>query len=250
MVTLKTLVCKIACHRYICYLIRWVFKNKIPHQNSRIETPTFGDSKVCGLLFWGLYERDEVILISRYLNGNAPIIELGSSIGAVSCILGNKIEIGQELICVEANPQLIALLTRNIELNCPGKTARILHGAIHYGPNHLVNFSVGETNLTSKVEVASGPSGSLVPVLKLSDIVSSRKFTEFTLICDIEGAEIEILKEDSKVFEHCVMLIIELHVTSYRGSEFPVFALIDLIHELTPLRRIAQRGDVCVFTRP
>jgi hypothetical protein len=49
------------------------------------------------------YEKDEINMISKYFNKNDYVLELGSCLGIVSCLLSN---LSNHVISIEANPEL------------------------------------------------------------------------------------------------------------------------------------------------
>jgi len=54
----------------------------------------------------------------------------------------------------------------------------------------------------------------------LSFFLNENKINDYVLVCDIEGAEIYILKEDINSLKNCRQIIIELHDTHY--GDMPV----------------------------
>jgi hypothetical protein len=75
-----------------------------------------------------------------------------------------------------------------------------------------------------------------VPSVRLGDLVSSRGFTNFTLICDIEGQEYEMVEREPKALKTAGMIIMETHpriigedkVASMKASLFELgFELLD-----------------------
>src|ERR1700722_14889072 len=79
------------------------------------------------------YETSERDAIRKYLNPKLPVIELGSAIGVISCLVNRRLVSPERHVAIEANPALIPVLQENRELNGCGFT--VLHRAISYdGP--------------------------------------------------------------------------------------------------------------------
>ncbi len=67
-------------------------------------------------IFWGIYERSEISLIKKFINKEAPVIELGASIGAASLAIVNSVS-NQNVVSIEANPRLIPNLLNTKKIN-------------------------------------------------------------------------------------------------------------------------------------
>ena len=199
-------------------------------------------------LFWGFYEGDEVSFVRKYLPSDRDVIELGSSLGVVTSHIARKLELNRRLICVEANQALIPEAKRNVSINAPQGNVRFIHGAIDYSHSGTtVEFSVEESQ-TSRVGGASA-TVEKIERYELSAILSENEIDEFSLVCDIEGAEKGLLTSDSAALIRCGMVIIELHASTIDGIE-------DLAHSFSTLGFVTKarsgifgRGAVFVFER-
>ena len=70
------------------------------------------------LFLLGGYERAERELLKAHLDRSRPVVELGGSVGVVACVTKNKLLRNRhEHIVVEANPELINVLTANRDRN-------------------------------------------------------------------------------------------------------------------------------------
>ncbi|QNP29908.1 FkbM family methyltransferase [Cylindrospermopsis curvispora] len=242
----KRVVSYFICHPLVNWTIGIIFQNLIPHQGSRILVPP-GGGKLKSYLFFGLYESAEIRMINKYLPVNMDVIELGSSIGGVSCVLAKKLSPQNKLICVEANPNLLNLLAKNLTVNAPEKKTKIINGAVTYNGLDEVSFSISHCPLSSSL--GEGDTALLVPAIQLKDIIQSEDLTDYTLVCDIEGAEVEIIFNDTESLLACKLAIFELHATTYENKHFDVDNLIKLIESRTLLRLISRYGCVCTFAR-
>jgi hypothetical protein len=99
-------------------------------------------------LYFGLYEREETDLVRSYLPRDEPVIELGGSIGVVSCLTNKLLECPEDHVVVEANPVLIPTLERNREQN--GCRFAIEPAAAAYGTER-VDFGVTDCFITGSV---------------------------------------------------------------------------------------------------
>lgn len=242
----KKIVGAIILHPAVGRLIGWVFGNRIPHRGQRIAVAPDGDPVVNAVLFWGIYESAELRYVLQYLDGSTDVVELGSSIGGVSCVVATRIG-DKRLVCVEANSSLLGLLRQNLDVNAPGKTVEIVHGAVDYSGKDHIEFSIGSSNLSSHV----GSEGNVerVPTLTLASIKTRYGIGDYALVCDIEGAEAAVFDQDREALQSCQTIIIELHTVTYDGISYDPDMLIDMIARNTGMTLVARYGEVCVFRR-
>ena len=161
-----------------------------------------------GLLVLGSYETYERYIIHKYLPIHEPVIELGASIGVVSCIVNSRLTRPNQHVVVEANPALIPTLKKNRELN--GSQFTIIEAALGYGSDSLTFFSNGLSLLGS---IFHGGGQKLeVPTKTLQAIAEKAGFQHFTLISDIEGSEIGLIEHEMAfIREHVGWILIETH---------------------------------------
>jgi FkbM family methyltransferase len=171
----------------------------------RIDSPLISNSLKSRMLY-GRYERTERELLRRHLVPSMPVIELGGGIGAVACIVNNRLENRRSHIVVEANRLMLPLISTNRDAN--GAQFELVHGAIAYTGTH-VSLKTGEDLLASQTQSTEGGD---VPVVHLEELVEKQQFARCTLICDIEGAEIELVDREIATLQSCVaMIVIEEH---------------------------------------
>jgi len=119
---------------------------------------------------------------------------------------------------VEANPALIPVIQNNLEKN--GIKNCAVFNYILATSDEQFYFVSGDDNTTGYVTVAPEPNAVKVRSLSLSFFLNENKINDYVLVCDIEGAEIYILKEDINSLKNCRQIIIELHDTHY--GDMPV----------------------------
>jgi FkbM family methyltransferase len=234
----------------VCRFLRVVFNNRIPHRGSRIEVPPCASGlSGAASLFWGIYESAELRFIDRYLDGAVDVVELGSSIGAVSCVIARKLRADRRLICVEGNPNIIEVLKRNIANNSLGLRTKVIHGAVSYSNQGTVRFSIGSDHLTSRLaHSARAVQTCEVPEVTLSELLRHNEIKLYDLVCDIEGGELAILRSDTEALERCRLLIVELHDMHENGVVTTPQAMVALIEARTKLTLLARYGNVFVFS--
>lgn len=245
----KNAAAAVLCHPLVGRLLGALWGHRIPHRGSRIETPVAGDPQVNSLLFWGMYESAEIRFVRQYIGRDLDVVELGSSLGGVSCEIARRLGGERRLLCVEGNGRIVPLLRRNLASNSPGQPVDVVEGAIDYSGADVVEMAIGESNLSSMVDAGGDGATTLaVPAVRLSTLLATHGIGSYVLVADIEGAEAGLLVEDARALDGCRMVIAELHETVHDGERYAVADLIRLI-EATGLQLRDRYGEVCMFRR-
>ena len=185
---------------------------------------------VKGLFVLNRYERAERAMLRKYVDPARPVIELGASLGVVSCLTNRLLHDPTRHVVVEANPELIPLLRENRDRNkCKFD---VLLGAVGYDTD-VINFMVSDSILASsattmdrRFKVARTVK---VPAVALREIVERHNFHDCTLICDIECGEVELIRREIDVIHRRVKTIImEIHLTTLDAE-----TVVDVISLLT-----------------
>lgn len=161
------------------------------------------------------YEPDERQALNGFLDASLPVVELGGSVGVIACLSNKRLNDPGRHVVVEANPDLIPLLERNRDLN--GCHFTVIQRALAYGGDR-VNFYQSNDFLLSSVQLHAARS-TTVPSVSLREIVEQFGFDRFTLICDIEGGEYDLVKFEADILrENVATFIVEVH-GSVPGSQ-------------------------------
>ena len=170
--------------------------------------------------------------------------------GIVSSHLASLQNRGRNLVIVEANPALINTLTENVNAyKKVENTIKVYNKAISYSGEEVV-LSITEDS--TETAISKTPStGNVIKVqpITLHELVSENNLRDYTLVCDIEGAEAEILNEEDSAVRSCKHLFLELHDTSYKGRNYSVDDLVSLIITKFEFQQVDQYGPVFYFTR-
>lgn len=172
------------------------------------------------------YEKNEIWMVENFLVRELPVVELGGSIGVVSCVINKLLSYPQKHIVVEANPYLIPLLRSNKNRNkCQFK---IVTGAIGYGSQVLTlhvstrSPSLGNCFVEYDKQVQ-------VKTVSLRKLLDENDLQNICLVSDIEGAEDGLLNSEMEVItKHVKLLIFESHA-EYLGSERVQYQLNSLV---------------------
>jgi len=168
-----------------------------------------------GTMVLDKYEKGERQIIQKYLTPNEPVIELGGSLGVISCMVNRQLKAPDKHIVVEANPVVVPTLKKNRDAN--GCQFAIIEAAIGYGSDTVTFFSNG-LSLCGSIYLGGGEKWE-VPTKTLQSVAEDAGFDRFTLICDIEGSEIGMIEHEMDfIREHVGLLLMETHEDTPYGE--------------------------------
>ena len=187
--------------RHIWMMIRRIFVSNdeffSPHGIS-IKVPKDGDPAIRYLLARGRpYEAPEAEMVRKYLSLGMNVIELGGCYGIVSALIRQQIGPHATHIIVEADPSLAKICATNANLDNTINLADIVVAALDYSGATKITFMPGENVHGGRVAV-DGETGFDVPTTTLSEQVLKLPQKDYTLVCDIEGAELDLFQNEQK----------------------------------------------------
>lgn len=177
----------------------------------------------------GFYEAPERAMIAKWLPKDLPVIELGGSYGIVSHAIRRHLTPGTPLLVVEANPDLLPFCRENAALAGSADTTRVIGAALAYGAEtvrFLVTASVHTSHITDSDAVNGQGQVIAVPARSLANLLQTAAVVgDFSLVCDIEGAEFDLLQNDVDALQRCALMVMEIHPASFmdRASSITEF---------------------------
>ncbi len=201
----------------------------------------------------GFYEAPERNLVRQYLPDDLPVIELGGSFGIVSRITRARIKPDVPMVVVEANPTLMEYCEENATRGAKESPTTFVNAALGYSDDQKLKFTVTHGIHDSRVGEGTGQLGDEVIEIKavsLSDLCAEHGITGlYSLVCDIEGMEYDLLENDGQALKKCQCAIIEFHPHIFRESGRTANRFFEMIEELGFV--IAEKqGNVVALTRP
>ena len=223
------------------------YGEKYKFANLEISLPSDCSFNIKYALIRKKYESNERRLILKYIEPSLPVIELGGSLGIVSKLISSILDNKAKHIIVEANPNIIDACKINALIERRKHSTFIVNRAIAYG-REKVNFYISDNEVCSKI-VNDGSHNSEIETTNLSKLV--KKYidnTEYVLVMDIEGGEVDVFINDNEVLKKCSFAIVEIHPEIFLKRKLSINNFFDLVKK-TGLNLIDSDGDVYVFSR-
>lgn len=201
---------------YLRYLIESEYHGRATKRNSPItyhgvalplDMPVF-DNRVRHAFATGSYEAAEVELIDEYVEGPYDLMDLGASTGFSTVYALKGLDEGARGVAVEANPEMIPVIDAVRELN--GVDFDVEHAAYQPGKEE-VTFHVHGKTVSSSTK-RPGEREITVQAVGLKDVLKEYELDKFVCLADIEGGEIDLVRDELDVLEeHCRLIVVELH---------------------------------------
>lgn len=209
------------------YIKKYSKKNRYGHCLFDLSHQRITDS-TAGEIFLKRYERTEIKMARKYLPRSMSVIEMGGCLGVTACIVNRWLDTPQRHIVVEADPELVGIIDRQRCLNESEFT--VLNRAISYSSNKVKFRRDIKNPVCGSLAGDSDKSVFEVDAITLSQLGELLP-GPYSLVCDIEGAEGELLKYDAKFFRHrIVWVIMETH--NYPGISMTKNELLDAFSAL------------------
>ena len=224
MIKIKYFVAKIISANWFGNFLGVVYGNKMKWNGVRINVANpIIKGRIKAYLFWGLYESAEARMIAKYVPAmNLPIVELGASIGAVSCLINRNKSKNIKSFHIEADKRFIPIILDNLARN--NASDYVVEQKIIGSKGY--SFQIGATNTVGKLVYDAG---NTTECSSLGDILTAHSINKYYLISDIEGAEAFFIVNDSKDLANCEGMIIELHEIKVNEKVYSVRDLKDEI---------------------
>ena len=152
------------------------------------------------------YEKQERRYLKQFLPKDATVLELGACLGVVSCITNRLLNHPDRHVVVEANPNVVQVLEENKARNkC---SFHIEHCIVS---NNISNeFFIGKNILTSSNRRQSAEKIS-VAGKTVADLESKYGLKFDVLMMDIEGGELDFLRENREKLKELNVIFMEVH---------------------------------------
>jgi FkbM family methyltransferase len=219
-------------------------KDRIRMDNVEILVPyEVTDVLLRGQFQINAYERRERRYLKQYLKTDASVLDLGGCLGVVSCVANKLLRYPEQHLVVEANPILIQYIEANRAHNhC---RFEIEHCMVSSQP--VNTFYVGPTILESS-NLRAWNKQVEVPGKTIEQLENQYGFRFDTLIMDIEGGELPLLRENKAWLKQLHTLFMEFHPYENMLSPEEVTECRQIVED-AGLKLRVEDGQIWVFTR-
>ncbi|MNX91008.1 cobalt-precorrin-6Y C(15)-methyltransferase [compost metagenome] len=142
----------------------------------------------------GTYEKGTIQLLKNYLQSGSVFLDIGANIGLMSVIASGYVGDEGRVYAVEANPNTVAILKANIELNrC--RNVELIPVALSDEQGTAVLFENWEVNRggASLISQSNEQQGIEVKMERLDDLFNETDRVDLVKI-DVEGFEPQVIK--------------------------------------------------------
>ena len=195
-----------------------VFGLRYRIEGAKLGLPRGGNPSLKSAVLGDSYERDEREMIKAFMSPALPAIELCGSYGIVSFTIRRCLFPDQRLVVVEANPAIVPICRANVTIAGAVDKTTVVQAALAYG-GAKVRFKISDNVHTSRLifDGSTGPDIVDVASVTLESLRETYGITgPYTLVCDIEGAELLMLRNDEKALADCSLIIMETHPEAYQ----------------------------------
>jgi FkbM family methyltransferase len=234
------------------------WRNRITTPDGQVfDIPSTMNANECLAVYGGNYEADETRIIREWMQPDSTIVEIGCNIGFVGrYAFTEKLLDSGTYICVEPNPVPGPALRRNMERaerQCPGRRFEIVSAAIRGGGDQRVDVQFVVRKNQTSAAVGQIPHEKMeqiisVPSMSLTTLLRTYAPNGASLICDAEGAEIDMIFKDGEAFQHIRQIAIELHEPAFTGRAERPDIMLDRLKSLGFTCK-ARMGNTCYLIR-
>ncbi len=213
-----------------------------------VDLPDDLNLKILADVASGDYEATECALIEEFLPADRPVVELGGCLGLVSNVITRRLAPGTGFIVVEANPVLEEICRRNATLDGAAGNVLVESAAIAYDGREVV-FNVSDNIHVSRLGGGQAGDRLRVPARTLAEVLAAAGIGgRFSLVCDIEGGEVDLIDNDAVALARCDLIVIEMHPRAFEEKGLHLEEVVAKIERLGFVER-RRMADVFAFER-
>lgn len=159
-----------------------------------------------GRFFFNSYEEEEVRHLAKHLQPDAKVLELGACLGYVSCLTNTLLNDKSKHVVLEANPNLIPSIELNKKENkCSFHVENMVISKSDANDFYMHKLIVGGSSKRK--------TGNKITVkgIDFNTLILKYGFNFDTLIMDIEGGELDLLRNFQDDISRFKKIFVELH---------------------------------------
>ena len=210
----------------IIRLLSFLYKNETKFKNKEFVyfVPQTFDPITKFLMKFNIYEKKERSLL-QHMQNNTDIIEAGAGIGLISMYLKKKI-LNNRLIMLEPNKEMNEIIMQNFKANNFNESEiNILNYGLSDSEKKNVVFQKFESDMANTISNETLDYNlkkiniDTIDTLSINFIIKKYDIKNFQLVLDIEGEELNVLKNNNDWLINCQSILLENHLPSSKLHE-------------------------------
>lgn len=234
--------------RYLLELRERLHGNRYVLDGLSVQVPPEAPATLRRALRRGDYRAAERGLVRSHLAAGRPVLQLGAGIGVVSQALRRQLDAETALVVVDADPARLDLCRTNLgHVPSDGPTRLVTAALSHGGPEAPPSMASGQAPHAAPADGAGmgARAMTLAALLREGPIQGP-----YALVCDIGGAEWDLLTRDAGALAMCETLILTLHPGALMDRGHSVGAVLGTLAALGMTVVALQDRAVCAVRRP
>ncbi len=169
------------------------------------------------LMKLNIYEKKERTLL-KLMKNDTDIIEAGAGIGLISMYLKRKIKFNR-LIMIEPNKKMNEIIKKNFLINnFHNSDIHILNYGLSDSERENVTFHKFESDMANTISQDTLDynlkikEADQIDTISIDKIIEKYNIKKFQLVLDIEGEELNVLRNNNKWMDNCSSILLENHL--------------------------------------
>lgn len=181
-----------------------------------------------------LFEKEEQMLVKRYIPSDAVVLELGARYGTVSCVISDVLKDPTKHVAVEPDSSVIKALERNRTMNNGG--FHIFNGVVSSKGYELqfIDPKFDYHEYGTYTRVTENPT---IENKSLSDLENAYSLRFDCVVADCEGFFYDFVKENREAIQNMRVLIYEQDGVPW-SEMIPKYIELDQILEEMNFKRV------------
>ena len=182
------------------------------------------DSITKFLMRFNIYEKKERSLLNDMFD-DTDVIEAGAGVGLISMYIKKKID-KKKLIMVEPNTKMNEIIINNFLINNFKKEdINILNYGLSNTERQNVIFQKFESDMANTISNETldynlkKQNTETIETISINSIVKKYNLKKFQLILDIEGEEVNVIKNNNEWIDNCNCILLENHLPKIKLNE-------------------------------
>ena len=182
------------------------------------------DSITKFLMRFNIYEKKERSLLNDMFD-DTDVIEAGAGVGLISMYIKKKID-KKKLIMLEPNTKMNEIIINNFLINNFKKEdINILNYGLSNTERQNVIFQKFESDMANTISNETldynlkKQNTETIETISINSIVKKYNLKKFQLILDIEGEEVNVIKNNNEWIDNCNCILLENHLPKIKLNE-------------------------------